>query len=229
MSVSVTLQGAYASDVDVVNAAMVSGGKSIEVLDRKGVALINKLMSARPVHGSPFAHNYFKFHVVVPIFVQRDWFRHTVFHAYNEVSTRWQSMDELGVYEPELLREQVGKSWEYRYEDFDPDSAGALARTKHAWRKRYLVRSQQKAMRRYKRMLKRGYAREQAMATLPMGTYTEFIWSCNARSLMNFLSLRAQPNARKEIQEAAHQVEQAFALQMPVTYEAWVTNDRVAP
>lgn len=226
----VELLGSYASDLDVANAAMVSGGSRLsDPSDPKVEGVIRKLLTSQPPHGSPFAHTYFRFHVAVPIFVQRDWFRHTVGSAYNEVSTRWQSMDDLGIYDPELLREQVGKSWEYRFEDFAPLTASVDEKLRHWWRKRYLVRSQERAVSRYKRMLKRGYAREQAMATLPMGTYTEFWWSTNARAIMNFCALRNHPAARKEIREAAVHVETLWACEMPRTNWLWNEAGRPTP
>ncbi len=221
------LIGAYADDLSIVNAAKVSGGKRQTEMDKNGERLIGYLLSNK--HGTPFEHNYFRFHVIVPIFAQRDWMRHRVGHSFNEVSTRWQDMDALGIYEPDVLRDQVGKIHLYQYEDFDPTTASAYAKLRHAWRRNYLISSQKKAMRRYKKMLKRGYAREQAMATLPMGTYTEFWWSCNARSLMHFLSLRQGAGARKEIRIVADQIEKQFAEQMPITHAAWVKNGKVAP
>lgn len=221
------LIGAYADDLAVVNAAKVSGGKRQSEMDKNGERLIGYLLQNK--HGTPFEHNYFRFHVIVPIFAQRDWMRHRVGHSFNEVSTRWQDMDALGVYEPDLLRTQVGKIHLYQYEDFDSVNASTTEKLSHWWKRRYLIRSQKKAMKRYKTMLKRGYAREQAMATLPMGTYTEFWWSCNARSLMHFLSLRQGSGARKEIRMVADQIEEQFAKQMPITHAAWVKNGKVAP
>lgn len=219
-----------ASDLDVANAAMVSGGKQLDdPSDPKVTGVIRKLLSSDPPHGSPFAHTYFRFRVAVPIFVQRDWFRHTVGSAYNEVSTRWQSMDELGIYEPEQLREQVGKPWEYRYEDFDPLPASVDEKLRHELRRRYLVRTQRQAVRKYKRMLKRGYAREQAMAALPMGTYTEFWWSTNCRALMNFCVLRNHSAARKEIQQCATDVERLWSEVMPQTHELWIQAGSPTP
>lgn len=221
------LIGAYADDLSVVNAAKVSGGKREAELNKDGERLIGYLLKNK--HGTPFEHNYFRFHVIVPIFAQRDWMRHRVGHSFNEVSSRWQDMDSLGIYEPDALRTQVGKIHLYQYEDFDPNTASFVERTKHQYRRNYLIRSQKKAMKRYKKMLKRGYAREQAMATLPMGTYTEFWWSCNARSLMHFLSLRQGSGARKEIRDVAEQIESQFAAQMPITHAEWVKNGKVAP
>ncbi len=53
--------------------------------------------------------------------------------------------------------------------------------------------------RRYQELLAAGVAKEVARTVLPVGLYTEFYWSVNARSLMNFLSLRNAPTAQHEI------------------------------
>jgi thymidylate synthase (FAD) len=220
---------ALADDQMVVNAAKVTKLKwqPFFMFNENGDRLIRYMMDHK--HGTPFEHNYFQFRISVPIFAQRDWMRHRVGHSFNEISTRWQEMDAMGVYEPDCLRVQVGKVHEYQYEDFNIVEASIDERIKHWWRRRYLIRSQRAGIKRYRKMLDKGYAREQAMAALPMGTYTEFVWSCNARSLMHFLGLRRKSNARKEIRIVCDQLEQHFRQAMPVTYDAWVANDYEAP
>ena len=42
---------------------------------------------------------------------------------------------------------------------------------------------------------------------LPVGAYTEFFWTVNARALMNFVSLRAAEAAQREIRRYAEAVE----------------------
>jgi thymidylate synthase (FAD) len=51
----------------------------------------------------------------------------------------------------------------------------------------------------------------------------------NARSLMNFVSLRNSETAQREIRRYAEAVEHFFAAKMPVTHAAFVANDRRAP
>ena len=74
-----------------------------------------------------------------------------------------------------------------------------------------------------------GVARELARSALPVGAYTEFYWTVNARSLMNFVSLRAAEAAQREIRRYADAVETFFAEKMPVTHAAFVAAGRVAP
>jgi thymidylate synthase (FAD) len=72
-------------------------------------------------------------------------------------------------------------------------------------------------------------APEQARMLLPVNLYTEWIWSVNARSLMNFLSLRNAASAQWEIQQYAKVVERFFEKKMPITHEAFIANSRTAP
>jgi thymidylate synthase (FAD) len=81
----------------------------------------------------------------------------------------------------------------------------------------------------YNDLVERGVARELARLVMPMGAYTEFYWTVNARSLMNFVSLRAAESAQREIRRYAQAVERFFAEKMPVTHAAFVENHRVAP
>ena len=62
-----------------------------------------------------------------------------------------------------------------------------------------------------------------------MGAYTEFYWTVNARSLMNFVSLRNAAAAQHEIRRYAEAGETFLAEKMPVTHAAFVANDRTAP
>jgi thymidylate synthase ThyX len=59
---------------------------------------------------------------------------------------------------------------------------------------------------------------------MPMGAYTEFYWTVNARSLMNFVSLRAAETAQREIRRYAEACERFLAEKMPVTHSAFVAN-----
>ena len=53
----------------------------------------------------------------------------------------------------------------------------------------------------YENNLHYGVAREQARIVMPMAQYTEFFWTVNFRSLANFVALRSNEHAQKEIQD----------------------------
>ena len=215
----VRLDDAMADDLSVANAARVSFARRKTELDDADAGLIRFLMRER--HGTPFEHNAFRFHVRCPIFVAREWFRHRI-GSFNEFSMRYaMATDEFYVPAAEDVRSQVGKPGAYSFEPVDDELA---EETRDAMREVY-----EQAFATYERLVELGVAREVARAVLPVGAYTEFYWTVNARSLMNFVSLRSGEMAQREIRRYAEACEQLFATQMPVTYEAFVANERRAP
>jgi thymidylate synthase (FAD) len=215
----VRLDDVMASDLSVANAARVSFARRKDTMDEADEGLIRFLLRER--HGTPFEHNAFRFHVRCPIFVAREWFRHRI-GSFNEFSMRYaKATDEFYVPAPEDVRTQVGKPGAYTFETVDP----ALAeRTRDELRAVY-----EQAYATYERLVEQGIAREIARCVLPVGAYTEFYWTINARALMNFVSLRAAETAQREIRRYADAVEELFAAAMPVTHAAFVANDRTAP
>ncbi len=215
----VRLDDAMASDLSVVNSARVSFGRHKTEMDAADEGLIRFLMRDR--HGTPFEHNAFRFHVRCPIFVAREWFRHRI-GSFNEFSMRYaKATDDFYVPAPEDVRTQVGKPGAY---SFEPVSDELAERTREELQAVY-----EQAYATYERLVEAGVARELARAAIPVGAYTEFYWTVNARALMNFVSLRAHETAQREIRRYAEAVEAFFAEQMPVTHAAFVANDRVAP
>jgi thymidylate synthase (FAD) len=215
----VRLDGSMASDLSVVNGARVSFARHKDVMDESDEGLIRFLMRDR--HGTPFEHNSFRFHIRCPIFVAREWMRHRI-GSFNEFSLRYaKATEDFYVPEPEDVRTQVGKPGAYSFEPVEPEVA---EQTRAELRAVYDA-----AYAAYERLVELGVARELARCALPVGAYTEFYWTINARSLMNFVSLRAAETAQREIRRYAEAVERFFADQMPVTHAAFVANDRLAP
>ena len=215
----VRLDGALADDLSVVNGARVSFARRKEEMDESDEGLIRFLMRER--HGTPFEHNAFRFHVRCPIFVAREWFRHRV-GSFNEFSMRYaRASDEFYVPDAEDVRTQVGKPGAYSFESVSDELA---EQTREKLQEVYDA-----AYQTYEELVEAGVAREVARAALPVGAYTEFYWTVNARSLMNFISLRNSETAQREIRRYAEACERFLEEQMPVTYAAFVANDRTAP
>ena len=84
-------------DLTAVNSARVSFAKKKEVFDDKDARLIKYLASHG--HTSPFFHIILQFRITAPIFVARQWYRHTVGFARNEESRRY-IRDEPSVFHP---------------------------------------------------------------------------------------------------------------------------------
>lgn len=216
---TVHLVNALADDLLVVNSARVSFGRESTELTEADKGLINFLMRNR--HGTPFEHNCFIFKVEAPIFVAREWFRHRI-GSFNEYSGRYSEMTERA-YLPsgDAVRTQVGKPGAYKFEGVDvTTSEQALS---------IIAEANKEAYDAYRTLLGLGVAKELARTVIPVGAFTEFFWTVNARSLMNFLSLRTHQDAQYEIRQLAVEVEQIFSQLMPVTYKAWVNAGKVAP
>ena len=215
----VRLDAVMADDLSVVNAARVSFARRKETMDDSDVGLVKFLMRDR--HGTPFEHNSFRFHIRCPIFVAREWFRHRI-GSFNEFSMRYaKATDEFYLPEPDDVRSQVGKPGAYSFEPVEPELA---EQTRAELQEVYRT-----AFETYERLVGLGVARELARSALPVGAYTEFYWTVNARSLMNFVSLRAAETAQREIRRYADACEWFLATYMPVTHAAFVANGRIAP
>lgn len=222
--VTVNLINSMASDEAVTMAARVSTGAS-ENPD-KDAGLINYLMRDR--HGSPFEHNAFTFYIEAPIFVFREFMRHRI-ASYNEESGRYKQLEPV-FYIPAEDRNliQVGKPGAYV---FEPGTE------QQHWMAEYqLDRNSKYAYEAYESMLESGIAREVARMALPVNIYSSMYVTMNARSLMNFLSLRTTREGthfpsfpQREIEMVAEKMEFYFAEKMPITYDSFNKNGRVAP
>src|SRR5882757_4051911 len=176
----VRLDAALADDLSVVNAARVSFGARVDAMDERNAGLVRFLMRER--HGTPFEHNLFRFHIKAPLFVTREWQRHRI-GSFNERSGRYSELpDEFYVPAAGDVRTQVGKPGAYTFEPVSDELAEQVRKS--------VTASYAESYKRYQQLLADGIAKEVARTVLPVGLYTEFYWSLNARSLMNFLSLR---------------------------------------
>ncbi len=202
-------------DGAVVQAARVSLGQGMKTPERDR-RLIDYLMEHE--HGTPFEHSVFKFHIKCPIFVAREWFRHRM-ASYNEISQRYVEVQE-DFYVPEKLRKQSPKNKQAsEFAEFENEEE-ILKTIREAYKEAFSV---------YRKLLNYGIARELARIVLPLGTYTQFYWTVNSRSLMNFLRLRMAEDAQYEIREYAKVIYLIFKEKMPWTAEAWEKLGRKKP
>ena len=215
----VRLDDVMASDLSVVNGARVSFARRKEEMDDADAGLIRFLMRDR--HGTPFEHNAFRFHIRCPIFVAREWMRHRV-GSFNEFLFGMRRRPTTSTCpSPRTCARRSASPARTRSSRSSPSSP---SETRDELREVY-----EHAYATYERLVEAGVAREVARSVLPVGAYTEFYWTVNARSLMNFVSLRAAETAQREIRRYAEAVERFLEQQMPVTHAAFVANGRVAP
>ncbi len=193
------------NDLTVVNAARVSFEKESQELSAQDVRLLKFL--ARNQHISPFFHPQIRFRLKMPIFVAREWFRHTVGFARNEVSRRYVSYDpECWV--PPIIREFC----EFRKQGSKETEVAGAAEIRSQ-----MQSSIQASAGLYNDLIQRDVAPEIARAVLPQSMYTEFIETGSLYAYLRLCGLRMRPDAQHEIQTYASQVYQLLTAHFPVS------------
>lgn len=166
-------------------------------------------------HGTPFEAIEFWFEISVPVFIAREWFRHRK-GSFNELSQRYVRVPPT-FWLPLRKRVQTDtKRMNYKFEE-KPLSSEDITNMQNEYISLY---SQ------YLRLIKAGWAREQARAILPIGIYTYFYWKTDLRNLTNFLVLRNAPSAQFEMQQAALKVENIMEKELPTFYKLWTEAGR---
>jgi len=228
--VEVKLISNVGDDSSVVASARVSteGIQSMDYLDSsEGKGLINFLMKNR--HGTPFEHNSMTFFVSAPIFVFREFHRHRIGWSYNEESGRYKELEPV-FYIPARDRNliQTGKTGAY---NFEPGSD-----LQYEIMSRGHKKVAELSYANYQIQLNAGIAKEVARMSLPVNIYSSMYATCNARSLMAFLSLRTNredsmfpSKPQREIEMVAEAFEFDFAALLPLVHETFEANGRVCP
>jgi thymidylate synthase (FAD) len=194
---SITLLDVMGTDLDIINAARVSyaSNKLKKAPNKKEVRkLIRYLM--RQGHLSPFEMVEMKFHVKAPLFVFRQWHRHRTANI-SEMSGRYSKFD-VELYRPNVFRASNGGVVAY-----DPDGSYEMATLDYAG------------------MMTAGVVKEQARIVLPVSTYSEMIWKCDLRNIMNFLKQRLDSGAQFEIRVYAKVMAEFVKKYFPYTWEAF--------
>ena len=207
------------SDLDIVNSARISFHKKHSQMKDGDDKLIDFLLRNR--HGSPFEMPVFRFQVRAPLTVFREWQRHRI-SSFNEVSGRYVKM-ELESYVPSVedMRKQTGKPGNYKFVTMPRIEAHEVTAL--------MYRNYMDSYKDYEKLLEMGVAKEIARGVLPQNLFSEMIYQANARSLMNFISLRSAENAMLEIRKYSLAIEDIFKEILPITYESFIKHGRVAP
>jgi thymidylate synthase (FAD) len=169
------------------------------------VRLIQRLLKSEPQHNTVFEHSVFRWGVKCPIFVARQWMRHRI-GSFNERSLRY-CVASREYYVPAALAAEA-------------QSTGSAAAAAEPMLEEY-IRHMEASLDLYEKLVAAGWRKERARSVLGLGTYTEFIWTVNAWSLMNWLSKRLDPAAQWEHRQYALSVLQLFEEVMPITAGAF--------
>ena len=191
---SVELLETFGSDLTVVNAARVSLGKQVTEFTERDAKLIKYL--ADHDHVSPFFHPQARFRMKMPIWMAREWFRHTIGFARNEVSRRYvDSEPEFHV--PEELRTRAPSKKQGSNDDVHPQNDVV---------RQMLIDDCTQAVATYTLLLGNGVCPEQARMILPQNMMTEFIETGSLAAYARLVNLRTSPDAQKEIRDLAEDV-----------------------
>tara|TARA_R100000742_G_C4279664_1_gene105115 strand:- start:1663 stop:2331 length:669 start_codon:yes stop_codon:yes gene_type:complete len=181
------------SDQEVCNAARVSFDKNASnYTDEENTKLINYLH--KNDHWSPFSHCYMKFRFNAPMFIARQFQKHVVGFAWNEVSRRYVS-------NPPMFF--VPKSWRKRPPNM---KQGSILKGQVPLKGEILnnyVGQMQEHARDYKHMLEQGICPEQARMCMPQSMMTQWIWSGSVAAWARFINLRSDSHAQIECHQYA--------------------------
>jgi len=180
-------------DTGVIRAARICYQSKArnEDSDRK---LIRRLLKSDQKHNTVFEHAVFTFKVKCPIFVARQWLRHRI-GSFNEKSLRYCVADR---------------------EYYVPYGANVIYAAEVSY-----AEHMEASFDVYERLVENGMAKEQARGVLGTAIYTEFLWTVNAWSLMNWIQKRINSAAQWEHQQYAKAVLEIFASIMPITANAF--------
>ena len=206
----IELLDVFGDDRTVVNAARVSFAKEVQEMSAGDAKLIKYL--ADHEHVSPFFHPQARFRIKMPIFVAREWYRHQIGLARNEVSRRYvdsvpecwnPSVDDLRERDPKL--KQGSKA-----------EAAPLAESYH----KRVTEFQALAVELYGSMVADRIAPEVARCILPQSMYTEFIETGSLAAYARLCGLRLSPEAQKEIRLYAGGLSELLVPRFPVSWPA---------
>jgi len=206
----------FGSDLDVANDAWVSTGKLITDLEPKHKKFILSL--ARRGHTSPFRHCKIKVFVKMPIFVERQFFKHQVGVDVNSISGRYVDFSDE-YYQPDEWRKasESIKQGSLLEEIDKPHNANAIYE--------YATKSASAV---YDELIKQGVSKEQARMVLPLSLITQCVVTFSLQAAAHFYNLRFESHAQREIQPFAHALGELCKQHFPWAWQALTTKWHVA-
>lgn len=207
----------FGSDLDVANDAWVSTGKR----QRGSLHPRHKgfvLSLARRGHTSPFRHCKIKVFVKMPIFVERQFFKHQIGVDVNSISGRYVDFSDE-YYQPD--------EWRKASESIKQGSLLEEIESKAAAQHVYDFHMD-RCQFRYNRLIELGVSKEQARMVLPLSLMTQCVVTFSLQAAAHFYNLRFESHAQREIQPFAHALGELCKLHFPWAWQALTTKWHVA-
>lgn len=206
----VKLVDVMGSDLMVVNSARVSFNKFSEFISKGDEKLIKYL--ALHNHVTPFFHPQVQFRIRMPVFIARQWFKHTIGFSRNEISRRYIS-SKPECWLPLSLREKDENKKQGSRDNFEDKE---LEESLLGVMKDVIELS----MSSYDHLIESNVAPEIARSILPQSMYTEFIETGSLAAYARLYKLRTTPDAQKEIREYAEEIGKVMATKFPISWAA---------
>jgi thymidylate synthase (FAD) len=208
----VELLEVFGDDLTVVNAARFSFAKESTKMTVGDEKLVKYLADHN--HVTPFFHPQARFRLRMPIFIAREWFRHQIGFARNEVSRRYVDTDPE-FWMPDMLRERDSNKKQGSKDEKIQYNGHCLAKIR---------KHNDESLVLYKDLLTHGVCPEQARAVLPQSMMTEFIETGSLAAYARLYSLRSDPTAQREIQDLARQVGEILSSRFPISWSALTSS-----
>tara|TARA_R100000742_G_C4277916_1_gene100199 strand:+ start:140 stop:823 length:684 start_codon:yes stop_codon:yes gene_type:complete len=211
----VTFIDKMGDDYAVCNAARVSFDKEAgSYTPEANQKLLHYL--ANHDHWSPFAHVHFKFKFRAPIFIARQFVKHQVGFAWNEVSRRYVSEDPMF---------WIPDAWRKRPSNIKQGSTEENAvEVKEDLLTEYVNQMYEHAQD-YRLMIKQGVCPEQVRAIMPQAMMTEWIWTGSLQAWWRFFELRSDKHAQAECWPYADAVQTEILKHFPMSWKALQGTD----
>lgn len=183
-------------------------------LNEKDKKLIDFLNRDENVHWTPFAHCAVTLKIKMPIFVERQYFKHTIGFVRSSVSRRYVKTG-IEFYYPE--------DWRLSSPSIKQGSIDKPHRLSRLFTRMAGWVCGSVALRIYNYMIEKGVCAEQARMILPQNMYTEFYETASLYAYARMCKLRLAPDAQKEIRLYAQEIEKIMRAKFP---EAWKSLER---
>lgn len=195
------------------NSDMVSSGTKTYLYNEIQWRIEDLMLMAQ--HWVPFTHTMVTLHMIAPVPIARQCFKHKIGFTESEESRRYITTTPT-LYIPEEFRAKAkdvkqGSAGKHDLSDFWKGNYLAICRT---------------AIETYDKMIADGVAPEQARFILPQGCEVEWIWTGNIASYARYVNQRSDPHAQLESQELAKQVSDIIRPLFPVSWDALVKSGR---
>jgi thymidylate synthase (FAD) len=202
------------TDMSVVNAARVSMGKckSGEV-DEADIKLIKYL--AKHGHWTPFTHAQITLRSYVPIFLERQLYKHQIGISNNSISYRYVT-PKNEFYIPDTLRKGSPSIKQGSLDEPVENHIEAITMFRHVCHEAFEY---------YEDLLRMGVCKEQARAVLPLSTMTEYVTTGSLAAFARLYNQRIDPHAQKEAQIYAKLLNNILSPIFPVSWTVLTRQD----